>query len=30
MFAAYQLKYLADPKGALGEEETVNTVARPW
>jgi len=28
MFAAYKLKYLADPKGALGGEETVNTVAR--
>ncbi len=28
MFAAYQLKYLTDPKGALGGEETVNTVAR--
>jgi glycine betaine/proline transport system substrate-binding protein len=28
MWAAYQLKYLADPKGALGGEETVNTVAR--
>ncbi|MGI4955161.1 MAG: glycine betaine ABC transporter substrate-binding protein, partial [Janthinobacterium lividum] len=28
MFAAYKLKYLADPKGSLGGEETVNTVAR--
>ncbi len=28
MFAAYKLKYLTDPKGALGGEETVNTVAR--
>ena len=28
MWAAFQLKYLADPKGALGGEETVNTVAR--
>ena len=28
MWAAYQLKYLADPKGALGGEETVNTLAR--
>lgn len=28
MWAAYKLKYLADPKGALGGEETVNTVAR--
>ncbi len=28
MWAAYQLKYLADPKGSLGGEETVNTVAR--
>ncbi len=28
MFAAFKLKYLADPKGALGGEETVNTVAR--
>ncbi len=28
MWAAFQIKYLADPKGALGGEETVNTVAR--
>ena len=28
MWAAFQLKYLADPKAALGGEETVNTVAR--
>ncbi len=28
MWAAYKLRYLADPKGALGGEETVNTVAR--
>ena len=28
IFAAYRLKYLADPKGALGGAETVNTVAR--
>lgn len=28
MWAAYQLKYMADPKGSLGGEETVNTVAR--
>ena len=28
MFAAYKLKYLADPKGSLGGEGTVNTVAR--
>ena len=28
MWASFQLKYLADPKGALGGEETVNTVAR--
>ena len=28
MFAAFKLKYLADPKGTLGGEETVNTVAR--
>ncbi len=28
IFAAYKLKYLADPKGALGGAETVNTVAR--
>ncbi len=28
MWASYQLKYLADPKGSLGGEETVNTVAR--
>jgi glycine betaine/proline transport system substrate-binding protein len=28
MFARYDLKYLADPKGAFGGEETVNTVAR--
>lgn len=28
MWAAYKLKYLTDPKGALGGEETVNTVAR--
>ena len=28
MFAAFKLKYLADPKGSLGGEETVNTVAR--
>lgn len=28
MFAAFKLKYLADPKGSLGGEETVNSVAR--
>ena len=28
MWAAYKLKYLADPKKALGGAETVNTVAR--
>ena len=28
IFAAYQLKYLADPKGVLGGPQTVNTVAR--
>ena len=28
MWAAFKLKYLADPKGALGGEETVYTVAR--
>lgn len=28
MWAAFKLKYLADPKKALGGEETVNTVAR--
>lgn len=28
MFAAYKLKYLADPMGSLGGAETVNTVAR--
>ena len=28
IFAAYKLKYLADPMGALGGAETVNTVAR--
>ena len=28
MWAAYKLKYLEDPKKALGGEETVNTVAR--
>ncbi len=28
MFSAYKLRYLTDPKGALGGEETVNTVAR--
>ena len=28
MWAAYKLKYLADPKEALGGAETVNTVAR--
>lgn len=28
MFARYDLKYLADPKGAFGQEETVNTLAR--
>lgn len=28
MWAAYKLKYLEDPKGTLGGEETVNTVAR--
>lgn len=28
MWAAYKLKYLDDPKKALGGEETVNTVAR--
>ncbi len=28
IFAAYKLKYLADPKGILGGPQTVNTVAR--
>ena len=28
MWAAYKLKYLEDPQGALGGAETVNTVAR--
>ena len=28
MFGRWDLKYLADPKGAFGGEETVNTVAR--
>lgn len=28
MFGRYDLKYLADPKGSFGGEETVNTVAR--
>ena len=28
MFAAFKLKYLADPKASLGGEETVNSVAR--
>jgi len=28
MFGRYDLKYLADPKGAFGGEESVNTVAR--
>lgn len=28
MFATWDLKYLADPKGSFGGEETVNTVAR--
>ncbi len=28
IFAAYQLRYLADPKGVLGGPQTVNTVAR--
>ena len=28
MFGRYELKYLADPKGVFGGEETVNTVAR--
>lgn len=28
MFATWELKYLADPKGAFGGEETVNTVVR--
>ena len=28
MWAAFKLKYLADPKGAFGGEETVNNVAR--
>jgi len=28
MWAAFKIKYLADPKGSLGGEETVNTVAR--
>lgn len=28
MFARYELKYLADPKKAFGDDETVNTLAR--
>lgn len=28
MFARYELKYLADPKKAFGDDETVNTIAR--
>lgn len=28
MWAAFKLKYLADPKGVFGGDETVNTVAR--
>nr|WP_035053353.1 glycine betaine ABC transporter substrate-binding protein [Carnobacterium pleistocenium] len=28
MFATYDLKYLEDPEGAFGEEETINTMAR--
>ncbi|MBB3952338.1 glycine betaine ABC transporter substrate-binding protein [Aureimonas jatrophae] len=28
MFGRYELKYLADPKGSFGGEESVNTVAR--
>ena len=28
MWAAFKLKYLADPKGALGGEEAIHTVAR--
>jgi glycine betaine/proline transport system substrate-binding protein len=28
MFARYELKYLADPKKAFGEDESVNTLAR--
>lgn len=28
MFATWDLKYMADPKGSFGGEETVNTVAR--
>lgn len=28
MFARYDLKYLADPKGSFGAEESVNTLAR--
>lgn len=28
MFAKYKLKYLADPKGVFGGDETVNTVVR--
>ncbi len=28
MFGRWDLKYLADPKGSFGGEETVNTVAR--
>lgn len=28
MFGRWQLKYLADPKGVLGAEETINAIAR--
>ncbi|MEO2076845.1 MAG: glycine betaine ABC transporter substrate-binding protein [Bacillus sp. (in: firmicutes)] len=28
MFAKFDLKYLADPKGVFGQEETINTIAR--
>ena len=28
MFAKYDLKYLADPKGTMGGEEAIHTMAR--
>ncbi|MGM0125374.1 glycine betaine ABC transporter substrate-binding protein [Enterococcus sp. AZ194] len=28
MFAKYDLKYLEDPKGGMGDEETIHTIAR--
>lgn len=28
MFGRWDLKYLKDPKGVLGEEETIHTIAR--